>query len=84
MAGVTFPQGRAVQLSDAVNATVRRTDGVYVDGVVANGAQSGSASQEANALAPAWRRSRREHGAGACGQPRIHLGPSTASSFSAG
>ena len=53
-AGVTLWQGRAVQLSDAINTTLRRADGVYVDGVLASGAQSGSSSQEANALALAY------------------------------
>jgi alpha-L-rhamnosidase len=53
-AGAALWQGRAEQLSDSVNATLRRTDGVYVDGVLASGAQSGSASQEANTLALAY------------------------------
>ncbi|HEX4126735.1 MAG TPA: family 78 glycoside hydrolase catalytic domain [Acidimicrobiales bacterium] len=47
-------QSRATQLAAAVNAELRRSDGVYVDGVDANGAQSGHASQEANALALAY------------------------------
>ena len=38
----------------AINATLRRSDGIYVDGVDASGAQSGHASQEANALALAY------------------------------
>ena len=41
-------------MAEAVNAVLRRADGVYVDGVDANGAQSHSASQEANALALAY------------------------------
>ncbi len=53
-AGAALWQSRAAQLSAAVNATLRRPDGVYVDGVLASGAQSGSASQEANALALAY------------------------------
>jgi alpha-L-rhamnosidase len=47
-------QARAAQLTAAVNATLRRSDGVYVDGVDASGGQSGHASQEANALALAY------------------------------
>lgn len=47
-------QGRATQLAAAVNAALRRSDGVYVDGIDANGAQSAHASQEANALALAY------------------------------
>ena len=53
-AGAAAQRARAVQLAGAVNATLRRADGVYVDGVDADGAQSGSASQEANALALAY------------------------------
>jgi alpha-L-rhamnosidase len=47
-------QSRAAQLTGAVNGVLRRPDGVYVDGVDANGAQSSHASQEANALALAY------------------------------
>jgi alpha-L-rhamnosidase len=47
-------QNRAAQLTDAVNGVLRRSDGIYVDGVDANGAQSSHASQEANALALAY------------------------------
>jgi alpha-L-rhamnosidase len=47
-------QARADQLTAAVNATLRRADGIYVDGVDADGAQSTHASQEANALALAY------------------------------
>jgi alpha-L-rhamnosidase len=47
-------QARASQLAAAINAELRRSDGIYVDGVNANGAQSGHASQEANALALAY------------------------------
>ncbi len=52
--GAALWQARAAELAAAVNVTLRRTDGVYVDGVDADGAQSGSASQEANALALAY------------------------------
>ena len=52
--GAALWPARAAELAGAVNATLRRPDGVYVDGVDANGAQSGSASQEANALALAY------------------------------
>jgi alpha-L-rhamnosidase len=47
-------QSRATQLTAAINATLRRPDGTYIDGVNANGAQSAHASQEANALALAY------------------------------
>ena len=47
-------QSRAAQLTAAVNATLRHPDGTYVDGVDANGAQSSSRSQEANALPLAY------------------------------
>jgi alpha-L-rhamnosidase len=53
-AGSQTNQARAAQLTAAVNGVLRRPDGLYVDGVEANGAQSGSASQEANALALAY------------------------------
>jgi alpha-L-rhamnosidase len=53
-AGAVLWQGRAAELAAAVNATLRRADGVYVDGVLPSGAQSSSASQEANALALAY------------------------------
>ena len=53
-AGMALWQGRAGELASSVNASLRRTDGVYVDGVLPNGAQSSSASQEANALALAY------------------------------
>ncbi len=52
--GVALWRDRASQLADAMNTTLRRTDGLYVDGVLATGAQSGSASQEANALVLAY------------------------------
>jgi alpha-L-rhamnosidase len=47
-------QARADQLAAAVNAALRRADGIYVDGIDADGAQSSHASQEANALALAY------------------------------
>ncbi|MGD0747021.1 MAG: family 78 glycoside hydrolase catalytic domain [Acidimicrobiales bacterium] len=47
-------RARSAQLAAAVNAVLRRRDGVYVDGVDADGTQSGHASQEANALALAY------------------------------
>ena len=53
-AGAAAQGARAVQLAEAVNAALRRADGVYVDGVDADGAQSHSSSQEANALALAY------------------------------
>jgi alpha-L-rhamnosidase len=53
-AGAALWQGRAAELSAAVNAALRRADGVYVDGLLPSGAQSSSASQEANALALAY------------------------------
>jgi len=53
-AGAQTNQARASQLAAAVNAVLRRPDGTYVDGIEPNGAQSGHASQEANALALAY------------------------------
>ena len=47
-------QARATQLSGAVNAVLRRSDGTYADGVDADGTQSHHASQEANALPLAY------------------------------
>ena len=47
-------QSRSTQLAAAINSVLRRPDGIYVDGVDADGAQSGHASQEANALALAY------------------------------
>ncbi len=47
-------RARAAELTAAINGVLRRSDGVYVDGVEANGTQSASASQEANALALAY------------------------------
>jgi len=53
-AGVALWQERATELAASVNASLRRADGVYVDGVLPSGAQSSSASQEANALPLAY------------------------------
>jgi alpha-L-rhamnosidase len=53
-AGAALWQGRASQLGGSINGILRRADGMYVDGVLANGAPSVSASQEANALALAY------------------------------
>ncbi len=47
-------QTRAGQLAASVNASLRRPDGTYVDGVGPSGAPSSHASQEANALALAY------------------------------
>jgi alpha-L-rhamnosidase len=54
VAGAAAQRARAVQLAGAVNATLRRADGVYVDGLEPSGARSASASQEAIALALAY------------------------------
>ena len=76
--GVALWQERASQLSAAVNATLQRADGVYVDGILPSGAQSPSASQEANALALAYgivpAADLARVGAYVAGL-RIHLGP---------
>ena len=87
-AGAAAQRARAVQLAGAVNATLRRADGVYVDGVDADGARSGSASQEANALALAYGvvpaaergggrcvRAQPRHRPGAQPRPRAHARP---------
>ena len=77
-AGTALWQGRAAQLAAAINTMLRRPDGVYVDGLLPNGAQSGSASQEANALALAYgvapSTSRARVGAYVAGLG-VHLGP---------
>ena len=52
--GASLWRARAAQLAAAINATLRRSDGTYVDGVDASGAQSHHASQEANALPLAY------------------------------
>ncbi|MFJ8581733.1 family 78 glycoside hydrolase catalytic domain [Micromonospora sp. NPDC093277] len=43
--------GQATQLADTMNSKLRRADGVYVDGLVANGQQSGHAGQHATSYA---------------------------------
>jgi alpha-L-rhamnosidase len=53
-AGAATQQGRAAQLTSAITSLLARPDGVYVDGVDADGAKSAHASQEANALALAY------------------------------
>jgi len=53
-AGAASQRARSAELTSAVNGVLRRSDGIYVDGVDADGAQSGHASQEANALALAY------------------------------
>jgi alpha-L-rhamnosidase len=52
--GTALWSARADQLAGAMHAALRRSDGTYVDGLEANGAQSTHASQEANALALAY------------------------------
>ena len=72
-AGAATQRARAAQLAAAVKRLLRRPDGVYVDGVDANGAQSTHASQEANALALAYGvvpAARRGGGGRLRGQPR--------------
>jgi alpha-L-rhamnosidase len=53
-AGATVQRSRATQLTAAINGLLARPDGVYVDGIDANGTKSTHASQEANALALAY------------------------------
>ena len=50
-AGAAVQRQRSAQLAAAINARLTRPDGIYVDGLDANGTQSPHASQEANALA---------------------------------
>jgi alpha-L-rhamnosidase len=45
---------RAQELATAINAKLRRADGIYVDGLSASGAQSSHASQHANSYAIAF------------------------------
>ena len=47
-------RGRATTLTAAINSRLMRADGIYVDGLEANGAQSPHASQHANAYAIAY------------------------------
>ena len=55
-AGAATQRARAVQLTTAINRLLVRPDGVYVDGIDADGTPSTHASQEANALALGLRR----------------------------
>jgi alpha-L-rhamnosidase len=48
---VSLYQGRADQLSAAINAKLRRSDGMYIDGLTSTGTQSTHASQIANSYA---------------------------------
>ncbi|WP_199733565.1 family 78 glycoside hydrolase catalytic domain [Micromonospora sp. BL4] len=50
---VTTYDGRAADLTDAVNATLRAADGSYVDGLSATGERSGHAGQHATSYAVA-------------------------------
>ncbi|HEX6472648.1 MAG TPA: family 78 glycoside hydrolase catalytic domain [Streptosporangiaceae bacterium] len=51
---VAGPQADARALTDAVNSRLRRPDGIYIDGLKADGTQSTHASQIANAYAVAY------------------------------
>jgi alpha-L-rhamnosidase len=53
-AGAALQRSRAAQIYGAVNSVLRAPDGIYVDGIEANGAPSAHRSQEANALALAY------------------------------
>ena len=53
-AGAALQRSRAAQLTASVNSALRLRNGVYVDGVRSDGAQSAHSSQEANALALAY------------------------------
>jgi alpha-L-rhamnosidase len=59
--GASTQLARAVQLTAAVNGRLARPDGIYTDGLEADGAQSAHASQTANALALAYRVVPAEH-----------------------
>jgi alpha-L-rhamnosidase len=48
---VSLYQGRADQLTTAINAKLRRADGMYIDGLTSTGSQSAHASQIANSYA---------------------------------
>ncbi len=52
--GAALQRSRAAQLTAAINGLLIRPDGVYVDGIDSDRAQSTHASQEANALALAY------------------------------
>jgi alpha-L-rhamnosidase len=51
---VSLYQGRADQLTTAINSKLRRTDGMYIDGLTSAGKQSTHASQLANSYAVAF------------------------------
>jgi alpha-L-rhamnosidase len=51
---VARQRSRAAALTNAINARLTRTDGIYVDGLHANGIQTKQASQEANTAALAY------------------------------
>ena len=51
---ITLYQGRADQLTTAINAKLRRADGVYIDGLTSAGKPSTHASQIANSYAVAF------------------------------
>jgi alpha-L-rhamnosidase len=53
-AEAALQEGRANELTKAINERLRRADGLYVDGLTADGAQSASASQHANSYAIAF------------------------------
>jgi alpha-L-rhamnosidase len=50
-AEVTKQERRASALTAAINAKLTRSNGIYVDGLYANGSQVGSAAQDTNACA---------------------------------
>jgi alpha-L-rhamnosidase len=52
--GAALQRSRAAQLAGSVNSVLRMDNGIYVDGLNANGAPSSHASQAANALALAY------------------------------
>jgi len=52
--GASLQTSRATQLTTAINTHLVRPDGIYTDGLLPNGKQSSSASQEANALPLAY------------------------------
>ncbi len=51
---VSLYQGRADQLTTAINSKLRRADGIYIDGLASSGQQSTHASQIANSYAVAF------------------------------
>jgi alpha-L-rhamnosidase len=53
-AGAAVQRSRAAQLTDSVNSVLRLSNGVYIDGLDSNGAQSTHSSQESNVLALAY------------------------------